>query len=252
MALILRIVLMLALAVIAFLLLRWAFRGLAWRFAGVARWMAMITIAGLAALALGMAAGFAADWALGLDSATAGVLVAMLAMPVLLIWQVKQRSRIKAALTATIELAPVAPLEPAQPRPDEAESPLKREADKAVRAAWERANVLAPDHLRQLARARQACAQLLRLHEADGLDPALIEHAVQVKRHVAATVAAVDALWEDAGTDERSALAEALGADLARIGERAAAQVSRHRQALHDARAVLRAHVANLVANDPD
>lgn len=175
-----------------------------------------VTLATGLAVLCGCVAGIAADH-LGADGMVAGVIVSLLAfVPALLsVWKWRNyRANVSdgpgAGTQRVIEVAPEIQIERKLGLTDAAR----------LSAAWDKASQLALQS--DLSRPRLHCARFLAAFEAEvDCDPANVELAMFIRRHVPGLVDETQAVLHDAVPEEREALLAALVADLKQLGEEA-------------------------------
>ena len=198
----------------------------------------VVLAAGLAALVGCIVGVAAAQWEA--DGIVAGVFVAFLAfVPALLsVWRWRsfrangpdgRRGR----TDRVIEAAPEIPIERRLDLTDAAR----------LSVAWDSASKLAPQ--RDLRRSRNACARFLAAFEAEAdCDPANVELAVFIRRHVPSLVEDTQAALHNVAPEEREALVAGLVADLMQLGHEAS-DVSERRAAMARERLdIRRSHLA--------
>lgn len=114
---------------------------------------------------------------------------------------------------------------------------------KPLADAWNRAELLAPNAGLHLA--RMACAHFLAVHESvPQPEPAAMDLALLIRRHVPGLVADVERVWAQATAVERQATVAEMVSDLHQIGDDAEAMLAELRQASRDQLKIRRARIA--------
>jgi|GEM_PF-6981516 len=131
---------------------------------------------------------------------------------------------------------------PALPAPQPF-TPPEPSGDEAVRDAWNRAEVLAPEDLTRLRAARHRCARALRAVREDGMDHELRDVTVRIRNHVAALVEETAILLGDADEPEQADLRAKLVHSLEAMGQRAGNAADAHRAARREALDLRHTHV---------
>ena len=201
----------------------------------------MIRVALAAALAaiVGCIAGIViAQW--GADGIVAGVVVTLLAfVPTLSsVWKWRR-------------LAASGPdrrkAEPHRASEDASELQIERKLGLAhaarLAAAWNAASLLAPQS--DLQKMREACARFLATFEAEAdCDPANVELAVFIRRHVPSLVEDTQAVLRGASQEKREALVTGLVADLRQLGQEATDASERRSAIARNRLDIRRSHLA--------